>query len=330
MTESEFDLFCVGNAIVDVFVKDAEQVHLSYGLTEPVQHVEIELIEKIISRFDEKTVVSGGGAANVAKIAAFIGAKTCFAGSIGSDNFGKLFEKDLTEAGVKLKTHRKTLPTGICLILRTNGESRIAASPSASLELSENDINGEDIKRAKLIVIDGFMLERRSLIGHILRLAALREKPVAIDLSSPYLAAKMAKTIEEYCGQYRVILFMNEDEAKAFYKSLNPDGGQGINSFFKSFTARGAWPVVVVKQGSRGAVCFAGGEMRQSETAALTPVDATSAGDAFGAGFLTAWAKGKPLAECAALGNKTAALVLGMEGSQVKKSSGPEEPLFAK
>ena len=361
MKETGFDLLCIGNAMVDVFAKDAEQIHIRYGISEPVQHVEIERIEKILACFDEYTAVSGGGAANVAKIAGFLGAKAYFTGAAGNDNFALLFEKDLTAAGVTLALRKKTMSTGICLILRTKeGNTHIAASPSASLEFSENDIREDDIKKAKLIVIDGFMLGRQNLVRHILRLAVQHEKPVAIDLSSPYIAAEMAKEIENYARRYPLILFMNEEEAKAFYAGLKRQYPKYLsrrrkhkaqrkiklfltgalrlcgcantfrNGRFSISRNKREFPIIVVKQGERGAICFARGKIYQSETKAITPVDATSAGDAFCAGFLTAWARGKSLTECGALGNKTAALVLGVEGSQLTKNSGPGEPLFSK
>ena len=322
MIKSGFDLLCVGNALVDVFVRDTEDLHIRYGITDPVQHVEIELIEKILGHFAKFTAVSGGGAANIAKIASLLERKTCFIGSIGDDKFGQLFEENLTAAGVKLIIHKRQTPTGICLVLRTKDATRIAASPSASLELFENDIDSEDIKRAKVIVFDGFMLGRQKLKSHILDLARLYKKPVAIDLSSPYIAAEMAKEIEAYCEEHKLILFMNENEAEVFYNSLNATKDETTKrktfiAFFKSLTKGKAWPLIAVKQGSRGALCFAGGEAYRSKTTAITPVDTTSAGDAFGAGFLSAWLKGKDLASCVAFGNETAALVLGAEGSQI-------------
>jgi sugar/nucleoside kinase (ribokinase family) len=332
MNETEFELLCIGNALVDVFARDAEQVHIRYGINDPVQHVEIEKIEKILSLLSNMhpppTFVSGGGAANVAKIAGFLGVKACFTGAIGGDqtpdHFGRLFEKDLTAAGIKLALHLKPRPTGICLILSTaDGKTRIAASPSASLGLLENDINEEDIKKAKLVVVDGFMLDRPNLVQHILRLAGQHGKTIVIDLSSPVMAKERAKEIAEYARQYSLILFMNDAEAEAFYAELKHQYPKCL-----SLRNEGEFPVIVVKQGSRGAICFAGEKTYQSETEAVIPLETTSAGDAFCAGFLTAWVRNKPLSECTNMGNKAAALVLGAEGSQIQKNSGPSEPLF--
>ena len=323
MNETEFDLFCVGNALVDVFAGADEELCDRYGITDPVQHIEIKKLAAILPALPEYTVVSGGGAANVAKIAGFLGAKVSFTGSIGMDgrpdHFGRFFEKDLTATGVKLSLKIKQLPTGICLVLRIGTDkTRIAASPSASQELSEDDINKEDIKKTKLVVVDGFMLWRPNLVSHILRLAGKHGKPATLDLSSPEIAREQAGKIAEYARQYPLILFMNEEEAEAFHAGLNPTN-EPFESFFRSFTIGAPWPIIAVKLGSRGSICFAEGESYKNETKAINAYETTGAGDAFCAGFLAAWVRNKPISECAALGNETAALVLGAEGSQIGK-----------
>jgi sugar/nucleoside kinase (ribokinase family) len=50
-------------------------------------------------------------------------------------------------------------------------------------------------------------------------------------------------------------------------------------------------------------------------------MDGIGAGDAFCAGFLTAWLRTKTLSECAAFGNKTARLVLNAPGAQTDEKS---------
>ena len=58
MAEKEFDLFCIGNALLDVFARDEGQVAEHYGITKPVQHIEIEKLKEIVSLLPEKTIVA--------------------------------------------------------------------------------------------------------------------------------------------------------------------------------------------------------------------------------------------------------------------------------
>ena len=316
MASKKIDLLCVGNALVDVFAQTNEQFFARHGLTQPVQHIGIEKIERILSELPGYTTVSGGGAANVAKISALLGAKVAFSGAIGNDGFGLLFKKSLSAAGVKLRLAKKPSPTGICLILRNEaGETRTAASPSAALELSERDISEKELQKARIVLIDGFMLDKSALVSHILSIAGRNEAAVAIDLSSPGIAREYAGEIAGYIKNYPLILFMNEAEFEAFCDGLRSAMQETL------FDKNTDFPVIVVKLGQDGALCYSGGEIIRAGTQAVTPVDATGAGDAFCAGFLAAWTKSKTLGECAAYGNITAKAVLGAEGSQADKKA---------
>jgi len=354
MANKKIDLLCIGNALVDIFAQAGGQFFARHGLTEPVQHIEIEKLKGILSELRDCTmvsggaqkpnarhracsssggdtacplenlspvkIVSGGGAANVAKIAGLLGAKVSFTGAIGNDGFGRLFEKSLAAAGVKLRLSIKPSPTGICLMLRdeaggTRGETHIAASPSAALELSESDINGEELSKAKIVLIDGFMLGKSALASHILRLAGRNGTAAAIDLSSPGIAREYAAEIADYAKRFPLILFMNEAEARAFCDGLKSSMRETLLKNDTDF------PIIVVKLGQGGALCYSKGKITRAETQAVTPVDATGAGDAFCAGFLAAWVKNKTPGECAAFGNKTAGTVLGAEGSQADKKA---------
>ena len=347
MAIKELDILCIGNALVDVFAYAEEQFDENLEISSPAQHIEMEKLRTILSVINRKNsppaiMVSGGGAANAAKIAGLLGAKVCFTGALANDEFGRLFEKNLSAAGVKLRLHHKTSPTGICLYLTIGGKTQIAASPSAALEMSENDISEQDIKKAKVVVIDGFLLfHRPSLVRHVLHLADQHGTVAALDISSAAIAKKYAAEILDYIRKYSIILFLNEEEAAAFHaaafqaaafqagafhtgaiqagtsrKELSPQEEESFR-FFQSLTSGKKFPIIAVKLGSRGAVCFAEGTMFRAETCAKTPLESTGAGDAFCAGFLCAWLQGKTLSECAAEGNKTAGVILDVIGTQV-------------
>jgi sugar/nucleoside kinase (ribokinase family) len=81
--------------------------------------------------------------------------------------------------------------------------------------------------------------------------------------------------------------------------------------------------LTVIKRGSQGAVAFDSGtgtrfEMPGASVDALSIVDTTGAGDNFDAGFLWAWLKDAPLADCVKLGMRcgvsSLACMGGIEG----------------
>jgi sugar/nucleoside kinase (ribokinase family) len=327
------ELLCIGNALVDVFARTEEDADARFGLTKPVQHIGIERMGEIIALVAQINVVSGGGAANVAKIAGLLGIGAGFIGAIGkapdgkADKFGRVFKKDLTDAGVAACLVKKSQPTGICLMLQgPDGRSRIAAAPSAALELVPEDIDEARVKEAKVVMIDGFILDRKNLVRHILELANKYGTAAALDVGSAGLAEEAAWEIATYARLYPLILFMNEAEALAFCRALSRNADEGnaevtmtreTEDFFVHFTAKNLFPVVAVKLGKRGAVVFAGGNVYREETIPIIPTETTGAGDAFSAAFLGAWIRGRSLSECAVMGNKAAREVLNVHGTNV-------------
>ena len=349
MADNDLELLCIGNAIIDIFTKSEEDIDRQFNLDKAVQHISMEEMRDILSVLPEFVVCSGGGAANVAKIAGSLGIKSGFIGSLGAapdedddpenneqqirkekkqfDQFGRLFQEQLNEAGVDTMLVKKNSSTGLCLMINLpDGRVKVAASPSAALELSPEDVDEETIRRAQVVVLDGFFLGRKSLVLHILELADKYGTAVALDLSTAGLAYERAAEIITYSRAYPLIIFMNEDEAKAFYQALsrtqetqNREEGIGpeIISLFKDFTANDIFPILTVKLGIRGAMVFAGGNVFREETIPVIPLETTGAGDAFCAAFLAAWIREKTLSECAALGNKAAREVLDVNGTQI-------------
>jgi sugar/nucleoside kinase (ribokinase family) len=344
----------VGNVIVDFFAQgDAAFAH-RHGIDEPVQHLDHDKVMAAINELPGKVSCSGGGAANVAKIAALLGMNAGFIGAAGAaagaanaaaaggdagglDELGRFFEGELAEAGVKTTLLPQELPTGCCLMLKIPGlreepPLRIAAAPSASLELGKDDVVEDDIRRSGVVVIDGYLMERQDLVRHILDSANRSGTAVALDLGSSFIARERAHEIATYSRVYPLILFMNENEARTFYQALsNREAAEGdeaeegreftedMHNFFQGLTVNELFPIVVVKRGKRGAMVFAGGSVHKESTFAVRPKESTGAGDAFCAAFLAAWTRGKTLGECANLGNKVAREVLGAPGTSVNR-----------
>ncbi|GHV69711.1 adenosine kinase [Spirochaetia bacterium] len=342
----DIELLCIGNALVDIFAEVEGDPDNLFGLTAPVQHTDDKTIREILALLNDINAVAGGGASNVAKIASFLGVSSGFAGMVGShrgepDRFAKLFENELKEAGVELLLSRSPKPTGIFLMLRSaEGETRIVVSPSAALDLSGDDIVEESLQKARVVVLDGYMLGREGLIKRILELAVKHGTEIALDIGSIEMAKICAKDILCLCQEYPLILFMNEEESKAFYEALgspeaDPEDENKISLafsgewrqgdsvfrrsclFFRKLTRGELYPIIVVKRGSRGAVVFAGGDIHRAETLPVIPLETTGAGDAFCAAFLCGWVRRRSLSECAQLGNRAAREVLDTPGTRI-------------
>ncbi|MDR2070524.1 MAG: PfkB family carbohydrate kinase [Treponema sp.] len=324
MTNQETDLLCIGNAMVDIFAGIDREIPPSWGLSKAVQHITDGKLAEILAALpDSPLATAGGGAANTARIASLLGISTAFVGSTGpsGDPCAAVFEDALVRAGVIPCLIRDTSPTGVCLILKTReGRQIIAACPGAALRLAAEDVPEDRMREARAVILDGFLLGRDALVHRVLDLANQWGTQAALDVGSVSLASCHAGEIARYCRDYPLIVFMNEEEAGAFCQALSkdketPEAGLNGNlqvdeDMLTRMTAKDLFPIIVVKRGKRGAMVFAGGHIYSAPVLAVSSAETIGAGDAFCAGFMAGWIRGKPLAGCAALGNKTAREVL--------------------
>ena len=332
------ELLCVGNPIVDVFVDINGSLALKYGIIAPVQHIDADKAEALIREpsvnFEKSVKSSGGGAANVAKIAAMLGMDATFCGCSGQDDLAAIFEEEIKDAGVSSILVKSNEKTGLCFACNVDGETRFAASPRAALELNETHISEDLIAGAEAIVLDGFILDRRPLVQHILMKASHRGIPVALDAASIMQVKSKAEEILTYSRQFPLFVFMNADETIAFYNTVRKGRDEEINMterdkevliirdicpMLKVITDGELYPIIVVKLGGRGALVVAGGNVYREETFTVAaPKNTIGAGDAFCAAFISAWIREKSLSECAALGNKVAREILEVPGTHIK------------
>jgi len=333
------EILCIGNPIVDVFVDIDSALAKKYGIVDPVQHISCEQAESLLREpsvnFSKAVKSSGGGAANVAKIAAMLGMNAAFSGCVGQDELAAIFEKEITGAGAGVILSKSNEKTGICFACTVGGQLRFAASPRAALELNESHINEELIAGAEVVVLDGYILDRRPLVQHILMLASRLGIPVALDAASVLQVLSKAEEILTYSRTYPLFVFMNADETIAFYNTIRKTHDEEIAStekekeelilndicpMLKIITDGEIFPIIVVKLGGHGAVVIAGGNVYREETFTITPRNTVGAGDAFCAAFISAWLRDNSLSECAALGNKVAREILEVPGTHIKST----------
>lgn len=94
-------------------------------------------------------------------------------------------------------------------------------------------------------------------------------------------------------------VFVNEVEARLY------TGEPTLEAAIPHWRQRQA--ITIIKQGDRGATWVAPDRDIHFPAPRVKVVDTTGAGDAFNAGFLVAWLRGQPPAQCLAEGNKAGA-----------------------
>ena len=322
------ELLCIGNAMVDVFAEVPPDFCKQFALKNPVQHVSSETAAAILAALPNDVVITaGGGAANTAKIATRLGLSAAFTGAVGSDNYADLFENELKETGVFVHIVRKKSPTGVFISLTAKNSLQedtefsgcIAASPSAALEFTAEDIDLSLFESAentvRVLMLEGFLLGRDTLVSRIGELVTKHKIPLAVDFGTSLIASVQAELFKEKhsplwdkTGKFPLILFFNEKEAEAFAKIF----GYDWESLF-IFLSHSI--LTAVKLAERGAAVFSGGKVYYTRAKRIKAAESTGAGDAFAAGFLAAWIRGEGPEQCGQAGNAAASLVLKAQDS---------------
>jgi ribokinase len=238
----------------------------------------------------------GGSAANVAAWLARAGAEVTLIGRVGRDAAAEVALGGL--AGVDLRVTRdEARPTGICVVLvAPGGERTMLPDPGANDALSADDLP-EDAFAGGTLHVSGYALLRPGP-----RAAALtaidRARDAGMRISvDPASAAPLAND-PVFLDRITPIdlLLPNEDEAAVLGRQVKV-------------------PEIVITRGARGASWTNGFETAAQRALPVDEVvDTTGAGDAFAAGFLSAW-PGPPEAALAA-GARLAAEAVQREGGR--------------
>jgi sugar/nucleoside kinase (ribokinase family) len=233
----------------------------------------------------------GGGGGNVAAWLAYAGADAALVGRVGDDALADVALAGLD--GVDLRVARAGR-TGTCVVLvGPDGERTMLPDPGAND--APSDPPAELFAAGNVLYLSGYTLLRPgSRPTAQAALARARETAMQIVLDAASAAPLAAEPA--FAGWAGVVdlLLANEDELAALGEH---DARQ-----------------LVVKRGADGATWTDGSREVAVPAAPAQVVDTTGAGDAFAAGFLTAWDEGPERA--LARGIELAALAVAKPGGR--------------
>jgi len=299
-------LVAIGNALMDLFAFVDAEVPASMGFrVNATSHLASGMLDPLLPRLSEANFAAAGGAANTARAAALLGMEATFVGSVGDDEMGRRYERDLTSAGVCTVLTRAPLPTGLfCVLIHPDGGRTILVAPGAASFVGE-DRGSIERRSGDILYIDGFAMANSRLLeeeGGKARAAGMK---VAIDLGSKFLVESHRDLVIDGIRRYCDFVFANEDEFMSLAGSTVEDGCKTFADVSCSF---------IVKRGERGALLCRQGQVLESPVRAQIPFDETGAGDAFAAGYLAGVSRGFSPERCLRLGNRIAEEAIAVRG----------------
>ena len=316
MTNSDFDVVGIGNAIVDVLAqtKDAflEDNSLSKGT---MTIIDAETAESLYAKMGPAIEVSGGSAANTIASLSSLGGKGAFVGKVRDDQLGDVFTRDIHAIGVHFNTHSQGVktPTARSFIFVTpDAERTMQTFLGACVELGPDDIDPELISKSSVTYLEGYLWDPPKAKEAFLKAAQTAYgagRKVSLSLSDPFCVSRHRDEFLDLITNHVNILFANEEEIKSLYQ---------VESFDEALKqVRGHCDVAALTRGVNGSAIVAGNDVHLVDAEKVDRVvDTTGAGDAYAAGFLYGFTKGNDLHACARLGSIAAAEIISHYGAR--------------
>ncbi len=310
----------IGNALVDVLtqlendnlLKELELPRGSMQLVDAERAAQIQQKSKGL----KKQMAAGGSAANTIHGLAKMGMKTAFIGSVGKDETGKFFEKDLKNSGTIPMLFYSGTASGISnVMISPDGERTLGTFLGAALELSADMLSKDHFEGYDILHVEGYLVQNHELLETILKLAKEAGLKVSLDLASYNVVEDNLDFLHDMVNKYVDIVFANEEEAKAF-TGKEPEGA--LNDI------AAVTDIAVVKVGSKGSMVKQGGATTFVSPIKARLVDTTGAGDLYASGFLYGLANNLGIQKAGSLGSLLSGTVIEVVGAKFDEAKWEE------
>jgi fructokinase len=233
---------------------------------------------------------AGGAPANVAVGLARLGVASAFMGKVGDDGFGRFLARTLADAGVDVAPLRFSgeAHTGLAFVsLRADGEREFLfyRSPSADMLFTAADVDAAAIGRAKLLHFGSIsLIAEPARSGTLAAVAAARGAGLRVSYDPNLRLALWPSAAAAREGLRRGlieadIVKIGAEEIEFLSGDADPVRG-----------GRKLWHdrlrLMAITMGAAGSIWLTADAQATVPGFAVTPVDATGAGDAYMAGLL--------------------------------------------
>ncbi|MDD1719459.1 MAG: carbohydrate kinase family protein [Methanoregulaceae archaeon] len=242
----------------------------------------------------DRKVFFGGGAANIAAGIAVLGEKCTLVSAVGGDFAGGDYERWMQNIGI--------LP-----------QFFVKADAHTPTAFVFTDAAGDQITYFEWGASEIFGSAEAPALPFVHMATADPDFNVRVAEKSTFSSFDPGQDLHRYSkGQldsilsHISILFANHHEVEGMCRILDTDPG--------SLAAR--VPLAVFTMGGQGSEIHAGGESEHVPALPVKMADPTGAGDAYRAGFLTAYVRGFTPVDCCRVGTVTASFVVEKPGCQ--------------
>lgn len=259
----------------------------------------------------------GGAESNVAIGLSRLGVDTSWLGRVGEDSLGERVVRELRAEGIDVRhIVDPEAATGLMLKERPSAASTAVhyyRAGSAGSRLCADDVPVGWVEEASLLHITGItpLLSESARTG--LRAAVGRARAADVTVSydvnyrSRLATVEAAGPIFREFAEHADIVFGSEDELTLLYPDMD------VFAVAARLREHGV-AQVVLKRGAEGATVITADGPLDAAGFAIDPIDTVGAGDAFVAGFLSAYLEGTDSAAALLRGNACGAMACLVPG----------------
>lgn len=307
----------MGNALVDIITQiENDEILDSFGLPKG----SMTLVDLDTSNFIHaetagmtKSKASGGSAANTIHGLSHMGIETGFVGTVGNDDMGRFFKKDMQVNNINPILFRTMNETGRAMaLISKDSERTFATYLGAAIDLSSDDITHDIFEDYDYFYIEGYLVQDREMFEKALRLASRAGMTICLDLASYNIVADNVDFFKKMISEYVDILFANEEEIRSFTGKSPEKGAEDVSEICD---------LVVIKLGAEGSFCICKEGMERIGVRPSKAIDTTGAGDLFAAGFIYGQIKGHSAEICGKIGAILAGRIIELIGAKMDEAN---------
>ena len=322
-TTSQYDLYAIGNALVDSEYEVTEAQLLAMKVEK--RHMTLidaarraELLSQVQGVHSRKS--GGGSAGNTVVALAQLGGRGFYSCCVSNDELGAFYADDLRGNGVDSNLTATTLsqaksasPTGQCMVMVTpDAERSMSTYLGATADLDATALNAKAIAAAKIYYMEGYLAAQPNGLAAALQgrqIAKVAGVKLATTLSDMSMINFCRPGLEAMLGDGVDYLFANEEEAQTWC------GTQDMQTIMAQLGQRAR--VVCLTRSALGCIILEGDTQTAVPAANVKAIDTNGAGDMFAGAFLYAATQGHSHAQAAWLANQAAGQVVSQYGNRL-------------
>ncbi|MFK7770294.1 MAG: adenosine kinase [Mariniblastus sp.] len=322
MADKKYDVFGVGNAIVDTLAQVDDQLVVDLGLGKGgMALMDTENQANVLTKLEHQNLqlASGGSAANTMVAIAQSGGTGVYCGKVAHDTNGEFYKRDMEESGIKFPVPaapEASLPTGTCVVLTTpDAERTMCTHLGISTTLNKSEIDLDLLAESKCSYIEGYLWDAEDPRAACVEAFEQSKKlgvRAAFTFSDAFLIDRFAKDFHNIVSEYCDIIFCNADEARQFFEA---------DTIEECTTKMAAiCDLAFITDSANGCHVVDKGNVILVPGFPVKAVDTVGAGDAFAGGALYGITNGLTSEQSAKWGNYFASRVVENIGPRIAGS----------